>query len=371
MQLLKLNTIISRFDKFEDFANNFQLGKKDLVITNKFLFEPYMQDLGLDCNFIFQENYGKGEPTDIMINNMLIDISNLNFDRIVAIGGGTVIDIAKLLVLKDLKNSVLAFERNIPLIKEKQLIVIPTTCGTGSEVTNITIAELTTIQTKMGLADDSLTPDYAILIPEFLKSLPFNFYVASGIDALIHAAESYLSPKANNYTQMYSIEAIEIILRTFNNIAEKGEEYRFENFEEMLIASNYAGIAFGNAGVGAVHALSYPLGGNYHVAHGEANYQFFTTVMKIYQEKNPEGNIQKLNTYLSKFLNTEINEVYNDLDKLLNKLLIKKPLREYGMKAEECIEFAESVLVKQTRLLANNYVELKKEEIIEIYKSLY
>lgn len=371
MQLLKLNTIISEYAKFELFANHFQLNKNDLIITNKFLFDPYMKDLGLECNFIFQEKYGIGEPTDIMINNMLKDINNIKFDRVIAVGGGTVIDIAKLFVLENLEDVVLAFERKMPLKKVKQLIVIPTTCGTGSEVTNISIAELTTKQTKMGLADDSLMPDYAILIPEFLQSLPFNFYIYSGIDALIHAVEAYLSPKANTYTQLFSIAAIESIIKIFKSIVEQGEESRFLHFKEILFASNFAGIAFGNAGVGAVHALSYPIGGNYHVAHGEANYTFFTAILRLYNQKNPNGEILKLNTLLARFLGVETNEVYNHLDSLLNNLLKKKRLGDYGMKTNECIEFANSVLEKQTRLLANNYVALTKEEITEIYNSLY
>ena len=94
-------------------------------------------------------------------------------------------------------------------------------------------------------------------------------------------------PKSNPYTQIFCRAAIESIIDVFKHIAAQGPEYRLERLKEMLIASNYAGIAFGNTGVGAVHALSYPLGGNYHVPHGEANYQFFTEVFKFYYKKKP------------------------------------------------------------------------------------
>ena len=92
------------------------------------------------------------------------------------------------------------------------------------------------------------------MISELLRGLPFRFYTASSIDALIHAMESYVSPKAGAYTQLYSRAAIEIIIDVFDKIARHGEEYRFQRFGDMLVASNYARIAFGNTGVGAVHA---------------------------------------------------------------------------------------------------------------------
>ena len=273
MQLFKLKTRIHRFDDFAGFAAEFALNDRDLVITNDFLYKPFMERLNLPCRFIMQEQYGLGEPSDEMMNRILNDVRGCDFDRVIAIGGGTVIDISKIFVLKDVANVTDAFERKIPIVKSKQLIILPTTCGTGSEVTNISIAEIKSKHTKMGLADDAIVADDAVLVAELVKGLPFKFYACSAIDALIHAVESYVSPKSNPYTQLYCKAAIEIILDVFRGIAEKGEAYRFERLDDMLMASNFAGIAFGNTGVGAVHALSYPLGGTYHVPHGEANYQ--------------------------------------------------------------------------------------------------
>ncbi len=371
MQLFKLQTKIHEFSNFSDFAKEFDLGKNDLVITNEFLFTPFMAPLNLSCHFIMQEKYGLGEPSDEMMNQILADVKNVDYKRIVAIGGGTVIDISKLFVLKDLTNVVDAFERKIPIVKDKQLIIIPTTCGTGSEVTNISIAELKSRQTKMGLADDALLADDAVMIPELLKGLPFKFYAASAIDALIHAVEAYVSPKANPYTQLFSKEAIKLAVEVFKNIAEKGEDYRFEKLREMLIASNYAGIAFGNAGVGAVHALSYPLGGTYDVPHGEANYQFFTKVFKVYQEKKPNGSIIELNQILAESLGVSTQWVYEELDRVLGKMLSKKPLREYGMKDTDIDIFTKNVIQSQQRLLTNNYTPFAKEDIRAIFKELY
>lgn len=373
MQLLKLKTKLSKFDKFSEFASEFKLSEKDLVITNVFLYEPFMKALNLPCHFIMQEQYGAGEPSDEMMNKILADVISVDYDRVIAIGGGAVIDIAKLFVLKDVKNITDVFERKITIVKEKTLVVLPTTCGTGSEVTNISIAEIKSKHTKMGFADDSIVADDAVLIPELLKGLPFKFYLYSSVDALIHAMEAYVSPKANPYTKLFSVEAIRIILDVFKGLAEKGENYRFERLEDILIASNYAGIAFGNAGVGAVHALSYPLGGNYHVPHGEANYQFFTEVFKRYNKKSPDGTIKELNSIVLSCLapNDSKANVYELLDTLLEKLIKKNPLRTYGMKDVDVKEFTTNVLETQQRLLTNNYVPFSPEEITEIYSVLY
>lgn len=177
-------------------------------------------------------------------------------------------------------------------------------------------------------------------------------------------------PKSNPYTRLYCRAAIEIIIDVFQGIAANGPEYRFERLGDMLMASNYAGIAFGNTGVGAVHALSYPLGGSYHVPHGESNYQFFTEVFKLYNAKNPSGDIARLNDLLCVQLGVNENP-YPVLDELLGKLIPKNKLRVYGMKPEEIQGFTSSVLQTQQRLLANNYVSLSEEEIREIYKVLY
>ena len=371
MQLFKLGSKIHQFEGFDAFAKTFQIGEGDLVLTHGFLYEPFMKKLNLKADFIMQESFGSGEPSDEMMNAILAEAKRKPFERIFAIGGGTVLDIAKLLVLKDVDNVVNAFEKTVPLIKEKELIAVPTTCGTGSEVTNITIAEIKSKQTKMGLAVDQLIPDDAVLIPELLKGLPYKFYIYSSIDALIHAIEAYVSPKANAYTRMYSIQAIETIMEIYKGILDKGETYRFERLEDMAIASNLAGIAFGNAGVGAVHALSYPLGGMYHVPHGEANYQFFTEVFKLYNQKNPEGRIKGVNSLLANILDVDEEQVYDEVERVLGQLLSKNPLRSYGMKTSEVETFTVSVLEGQQRLLANNYVELTGEDIQGIYTRLY
>jgi len=372
MKNFQLTPHIYSFENFKDFAEEFNLGEGDLVLTNEFIYEPFMKSLNLKADFIFQERYGVGEPSDEMINNIIEDMPNKNIKRIVAIGGGTIIDISKLLVFKGVKDVVNLFEKKEIFERDKELIIIPTTCGTGSEVTNISIAELKSKHTKMGLAIDDLLANYAVLIPELIKGLPFKFFVASSIDALIHAIESFVSPKSNPFTELFALKAIEIIIKDYKLIVEKGPEYRNELLMDFALASNYAGIAFGNTGVGAVHAMSYPLGGVYHVPHGEANYQMFTEVFKLYNTKNPNGKIKEVNGILSQALElTADQNVYVEIENLLNKLLVKKPLKDFGMREDEIELFTDSVIEKQQRLLVNNYVPFSREEMIQIYKNLY
>lgn len=370
-----LKTTISQFYTFTEFAGAFELNANDLIITRASVYNPYIRPLSLPCHVLLQSDYGNGEPSDEMINNIIHDLKGVNYNRVIAIGGGTVIDIAKILIIKNIDIATDAFERKIPIEKAKQLVVLPTTCGTGSEVTNISIAEIRSRHTKMGLADDALLPDYAVLIPELMSNLPFKFFVFSAIDALIHAVESYVSPKANPFTQLFSKEAIHIILDVFQGISQNGPEYRQQRLKDMLLAANYAGIAFGKAGVGAVHALSYPLGANYHVPHGESNYQFFIEVFKLYNEKQPIGVIQDVNRLFVKELNLpegcDYSTVYNALSALLGHLISRKPLRKYGMKSEEINLFAHSVITTQQRLLGNNYVPLTEEDIKGVYGRLW
>ena len=182
--MFTLRTSIHQYDTFAQFVNSFNLGCKDLVITQSFTYNQFIEGLRLPCNFIIQDKYGAGEPSDEMIQRIMDDNASCEFDCVIAIGGGTVIDISKLFSLGILENVTAAFERTIPIVKQKQLVIIPTTCGTGSEVTNISIAELKQKHTKLGLADDAILADDAVLIPELLRSLPFKPYAFSSIDAL-------------------------------------------------------------------------------------------------------------------------------------------------------------------------------------------
>lgn len=369
-----MKTQIHNFKTCKELCENFNIGEGDLILTEEFIFEGFLKNLNLKSNFLFLSKFGIGEPTYEMMLNIFEEIKDIEYKRVLAIGGGSVIDVSKLLALKTPKSLLAVYEKTEMPVKGKELIAVPTTCGTGSEVTNISVLVFKEKQSKIGLVSDEIIADHAVILPELVVNLPFKFFVSSSVDALIHAIESYVSPKSNCYSELFSIKAIEMILSGYMDILEKGEEYRKEIIEDFIIASNYAGVAFYNTGVGAVHALSFPLGGQYHVPHGEANYQCFTEVFKTYNRLNGEGKIKNINAILAKILKVDHKEnldVYDELEVVLNKLLAKKHLREFGMKEEEILSFTETVLVSQQRLLVNTYVPLSKQDIIDIYAKLY
>ena len=346
MQELMLRPTIYRFQTCQEFVDQYHISEGDLILTNEFIYEPFFASMNLGCDVLYQEKYGAGEPTDVMAEAIARDM-NPNAKRIIAIDG------------------------KLPIKRTKELVLVPTTCGTGSEVTNIAILALTRRHTKKGLANDCMYADSAVLVPELLKGLPFKFFATSSIDALIHAMESSLSPKGNATLRLFGYKAISMILNGYKEIAARGPEARLDYLEDFLLASNYAGISFGNAGCAAVHALSYPLGATYHVPHGEANYAMLTGVMNKYMELKSDGKIADLNQHIAGILGCDTREVYEKLEELLNVLPPKKALHEYGVREEELETFTDSVMTEQGRLMANNFVPLSREQVLEIYRKLY
>ncbi len=363
---------IRQYDSCAEFCKEMHIGKGDLIFASAGTYERALKGrIGEGALVVDYRKHGRGEPTDRMAEGIAAEIKGHPYDRVVAIGGGTILDVAKLFALKQVTPVVDLFQKKIESVKEKELVLVPTTCGTGSEVTNISILELTAIHSKFGLAADALYADTAVLIPELLDALPDGVFATSSIDALVHAFESYLSPKANALTRLFSQKAIRIILSGYRRIAEKGEKREGELLHDFLTASACAGIAFGNAGCGAVHAMSYPLGAAYHVAHGEANYALFTQVFKTYQSMEPNGKIRELNAFAADILGCDAADLYPALDALLAHFLPRKALRAYGVKEAELSDFTETVMTKQTRLMNNNYVPLDGGAVLKIYRTVY
>lgn len=358
----------------EAFTNEYALGADDLVLTNAYIYEPFFGKLDLPCRVICQENYGSGEPTDEMAAAILKDVLDSGAKRVIAIGGGTIIDLAKVIAVADTTDIDSLYGRMPNLSKERELVIIPTTCGTGSEVTNIAVLNRLKLGTKMGLVSEAMFADSAVLIPELLTTLPLKVFATSSIDALVHAVESALSPKATPFTRTFSYKAIEMIIRGYQKLASDGVDSRSSMMEEFLTASTFAGLAFGTAGCGTVHAMAYPLGGQYHVPHGESNYAMFTGVMKAYLNEtagSEGGELETMIGCLSALLACEKESVFDRLEELLDRILPKKSLREYGVKEEELPAFASSVIANQQRLLGNSYVPMTEEKVLAVYRNLY
>ena len=377
MKQLSIKPTIHKFESTRDFAQEFKLGKGDLVITNQYIWEPYFGDLNLDCDVIFQEQYGKGEPSDAMVDAIVSDIHTTP-KRVIGIGGGTVLDISKVCALKQTSPLEDLVDGKIPAQKGADLILVPTTCGTGSEVTNVAVFSLTKRNTKKGLANDACYATDAILIPELLKSLPDYVFATSSIDALTHSIESALSPIATELTKMFSYKACGLILQSYMRVVKEGSSAKSQVVSDLVSASLYAGIAFGNAGCGCVHAMAYPLGGTFHVAHGETNAALLTSVLRYYAKHDTKNNTSAENTELSELFDFMANilecqkaDVLDKLDEVLNTILPKHKLHEYGMTKDMIQSWASSVVKEQQRLLKNSYMHMDEDAIADVYASTF
>ena len=198
---------LHRFSSCKEFVEEFRLGASDLILTNEYIYQPYFRAMNLECAVLYQEQYGMGEPTDVMAEAILRDAAATGCNRVVAIGGGTVIDIAKVLAVGGGESIDELYGMAPELPKRRELGPHPHTCGTGSEVTNLSIIARTRLGTKLGLVSPAMYADHAVLIPQLLEGLPFGVFAASSIDALVHAVESSLSPRATPYTKPVRIQS--------------------------------------------------------------------------------------------------------------------------------------------------------------------
>lgn len=366
MKQLQVTPILHEFSGFGAFAEEFKLTGQDLILTNEYIYRPLIAPYNVPCQTIFQEKFGAGEPTDVMVDGILAQMNQMKCDRIIAVGGGTIIDIAKVLAVAGGAEHVDNLYEDMANLKQHhELFILPTTCGTGSEVTNISVINRTKLGTKQGLVSGAMFAAHAVLIPELISTLPYGVFATSSIDALIHAIESFLSPKATPFTELFSVAAIHDILGGYKAVVQDKNALSGLN-GQFLRASTYAGIAFGTAGCGTVHAMSYALGGKYHVAHGESNYQFIIPVLELYRKKAPEGKIRVLEGLLREDLGGD--DGIAALKALLQQVLPHKAMHEYGATQEDIVPFAESTMANQQRLLSNSNDPLSLEEIQELFQ---
>ena len=334
---------VYKFDTFAAMAEEFKLGQRDVVLTNEFIYTPFMKELGLKCQFVFQEKFGAGEPSEAMIQTMYDAIPYESYDRVIAVGGGAIMDLCKLLGCK----------RPDTVHNEKDGVL------TGGD-------------TKLGLVSDDIIPNKVCLIPDLIKTLPYKPFACSAIDALVHATESFLSPHRKTMTsELFSEKAMDMILKGFKLIDEKGQDARFEYLDEFVTASFYAGIAFLKAGCGPVHGMSFPLGGTYHVAHGESNYMLFGAIMDYYDEKNPDGEIMRFKELVARILGCEAKDAIPEMNALLQRILPLRPLRDCGFTEEDFKKFPQSVEANQQRLMTNAYYPFDLESEEAIYRKCF
>lgn len=344
---------------------NLAINENDLIITGSSLLQKIKEtNRAKQATILETKKYGTGEPHESWVDQILEESNKKDFHRVIAIGGGGIIDIAKFCVFGDGRSIHQLFNDKEKLNKNRELIAIPTTCGTGSEVTSVAVVEIETLKSKLGLQIDALFPDKSILIGDMLENLPYSVFANTSIDALVHAIESLLSPKANVYTDLFAKKAIQIIVYNFLEI--DGKQCLPNNLQNALIAANMAGIAFSIAGCATMHALSFPLGARYHLAHGEAVYAVMCSTLNYY--KNIGVSLDKLEESLKDLLPDSRDRV-KDMVALLRRNHLEPSFEKMNITEPECRDMAKLVYEKQQRLLVNSPRELSEKDLEIIYKN--
>lgn len=314
------------------------------------------------------------EPTYSQAQALVDAYKASGADFIVAVGGGSVMDTAKL-------SSILATEEytikdllDDPSLGKKHVktLMIPTTAGTGAEATPNAIVAVPEKELKVGIVNDEMIADYVILDAVMIKRLPRKIAAATGVDALCHAIECWTSNKANPFSDLFAMEALDLILNHIESACDDPEAMDAKN--KMQIASFLAGVAITASGTTAVHALSYPLGGKYHIAHGVSNAILLVPVMKFNEPVCREKFAQAYDrcvrgTHTCKTVEEKSAYMIAWMEEIVKHLEIPTSLKEFGVPAED-LEGLVKAGMEVTRLLVNNMREVTPEAARAIYQEI-
>ena len=359
-----------------------KLGKRILFVTDKGL-----MSLGLTNNTLkeLQKNGSveifddvEADPSKKTLLKAIEIGKKINATGVIGFGGGSSMDVAKLAALIIGSNENLDEAWGVANAKGPRLplALIPTTAGTGSEVTPVSIITVGE-EEKKGVSSVLILPDLAILDPDLTLGLPANTTAATGIDAMVHAIEGYASLNNNNnpISKMLAIEALKLLSGSIEKAVFEGSN--IEARGNMLIGSMLAGKTFANSPVAAVHALAYPIGGTFHVSHGLSNSLVLPYVLRFNSVASKAANDY---AELAPFVFPEIDsnkgtqavcaEFIDKLESLSKKLGLPQKLREVDIPKNACEKMAKDAM-KQTRLLVNNPREVKEVDALNIYQSAW
>ncbi|MGN0192026.1 MAG: bifunctional acetaldehyde-CoA/alcohol dehydrogenase [Candidatus Gastranaerophilaceae bacterium] len=279
--------------------------KRAFIVTDRFLFNSgavsnitnVLDEVGIDYQIFFDV---KPDPTLSTINQALDIVRPYEPDVIIALGGGSPMDAAKIIwlmyeqpetVFEDISMRFMDIRKRICSIpelgKKATMVAIPTTSGTGSEVTPFAIITDDETHVKYAIADYALTPNMAIIDPNFVDGMPKGLTSASGIDALVHAIEAYVSAMATNFTNSNALEATKLIFKYLRRSYENGAADPIAR-EKMHYAATIAGMAFANSFLGLCHSMAHKLGAMYHIPHGVANALLINQVIKFNANDKPK-----------------------------------------------------------------------------------
>ena len=359
------------------------LGSNILFITDKDLMslkltEPTLNQLK---KFSSKVEIFEDVEADPSLKTLLKSIEigkKMNATGVIGFGGGSSMDVAKLtsLILGSNENIEEAWGVSNAKGPRLPLVLVPTTAGTGSEVTPISIITVGE-EEKKGVSSPIILPDVAILDPDLTLGLPAHTTAATGIDAMVHAIEGYASANQNNnpISKMLSVEALKLLGGSIEKAVFDGSN--LEARGNMLIGAMLAGKSFANSPVAAVHALAYPIGGTFHVSHGLSNSLVLPYVLRF---NSADNKATKDYAELAPFVFPDINtnqgsqavcsEFIDRMESLSKKLGLPQKLREVNIPKEACEKMAKDAM-KQTRLLVNNPREVTEKDALNIYESAW
>lgn len=312
------------------------------------------------------------EPTYGQVQHVVDEVKGVSADAIVAVGGGSVMDAAKLAAVCATDAYTVRDLLDDPAQATKQLktFMVPTTAGTGAEATPNAIVAVPEDELKVGIVSDAMIADYVVLDARMIKNLPRPIAASTGIDALCHAIECYTSTKANPFSDIFALEAFDLIINNIEAACDDPEAMGAKR--AMQIASFYAGIAITASGTTAVHALSYPLGGKYHVAHGVSNAILLSPVMHFNEPAIRERLAAAYDRAIhagARTVDEKSAAVIERMDQIVRHLDIPKKLQKLGVTDASADQLAAAGMTVQ-RLLVNNMREITLDDAKAIYQQV-
>ena len=313
------------------------------------------------------------EPSVEQVESILAAAQGTAWDLVIGIGGGSAMDVAKIVAvmlnndvkLRDLLNKAPIPRRGIPTV------MVPTTAGTGSEATPNSIILVPEDELKVGIVSPKLMPDCVILDPQMTLGLPPSITASTGMDALCHAIECYTSKRGNPFSEMIALKAIRLISRSIREAFKNGKN--LDARHDMLLGAFYGGMCIATSSTTAVHALAYPLGGKYRIAHGISNAILLPYVMQF----NAVGNEAKFRDIaeamgidIARLSDAEATQAFiAALFAFNHDLEIPADLKRWNI-TEADLETLVEGAAKVTRLLDNNPRPMNKDDIRAVYLKL-
>lgn len=373
------STVISGFQALNDLSYLLQGKEKALLVTDKNIegipaVQTLIAQLKQQIASLSIVNTVPPEPSQHDVAAIVAALPSTNVDLVIGVGGGSVLDVAKLLSILCVEGAptleaLLSGDK--PLTRTTSLL-IPTTAGTGSEATPNAILAIPEKETKVGIISPVMLPDYVALVPELTTSMPPHIASSTGIDALCHLIECFTATVSNPVSDNYALIGMKKLFASLETTI--AEPDNFEARLNMLWASYYGGASIAHAGTHLVHAMSYPLGGKYHLPHGVANAILLAPCMRFVRPAAVSKFAQaydllpEADTSLDDEAKSHALVAY--FAALVKRLKLPASLEELGIGPDHLPYLVEAALDVQ-RLMKNVPVKVGADDVRNVYLTLF